>query len=214
MGKMMDKTRKKQISSFLSSHFDTFNMIPIKKNKVYRIETEGLFYRFDPNYSKRILEIHRVLLENNVNVAKIIDVKEFEDSGYVFKLSQWIQGSLWKEVAEEPKLYYLLGEQVAKMNLTKFEDGFIGCTDINSSGVVYNGSDVYLIDLGRSKPKINPDVSVVQMLLKRVKIKDRINMILDGYSKYRSVDGIVSILKNINGEFKRDIRQIERLTNI
>lgn len=209
----MDKFRKQEIPGYLSSHFKTYTMTPIKKRKVYKIESEGILYRFDPTYSKHLIEVHRLLLENNVNVPKILDVKEFEDSGYVFKLSEWIVGDLWKHIAGNPKIYSLMGEQVAKMNLTKYKHGFIGCTDINSSGVVYNGKDVYLIDLGRSKAKINPDGSVAQMLMKRVVNKERMQIFLDEYSKFRPVDGIIRLLNQRNWRWKKDFRELERQEN-
>ena len=62
--------------------------------------------------------------------------------------------------------------------------------DINNSIVdgFYNNDindeKVYLIDLGKLRWAKNVDVSIMQVLLKRIRTRDKINLFLEGYLKY------------------------------
>jgi tRNA A-37 threonylcarbamoyl transferase component Bud32 len=180
------KFNPENIPKFLGEQFSEFQIVHIKK-KVYKVISKDVTYRLDVGYSTRVLDLQYEMIKNGINVPKVLATKMY--SNKLFKLSEWIHGSL--DLGNNLEVYSLLGEQVAKLNLIKLPDGnFIGCADINSTGVVFNGKDVYIIDLGRSKVKNNPDQSVVQILLKRIKIKERIEAFLEGYSKYRSITNI------------------------
>lgn len=176
------------ILNFLKEYFATdFQMIFVKKG-VFNIISQDVPYRLDVGYSRTVLELQYKMLKNGVNVPKVLATKVCK--GTIFKLSEWINGCLLRNT-NSLKVYSLLGEQVAKLNLIKISDKhFIGCSDINSSGVVYDGTNVYLIDLDSCKPKENPDKTVVQILLKRIKVKGRIEAFLQGYSRYRSITNI------------------------
>lgn len=179
----------------------------IKKRRVYRVNLEdGTNLRLDI-YLKNEVPIKRFLYqklayEKGVHVAKIIDV--FKIDKKIWKISEWIEGVRIGDVWNLSKMFEKCGEQIASLNLVKDPESgnYLGLADFTKLNLIWTEKEeVYIIDFLVS-PRLVVDMSVVKTLVISLKTKNRADVFLKGYMKFRSVDKIMEILEEKNWKWK------------
>ena len=82
---------------------------------------------------------------------------------------------------------------------------YITISDLNSTNILWTNKDEIpiIVDVGtiRSLKKEGIDKVVYKTLIKRIKYKNRIDMFLEGYSKYRDISRILKMEKNRNWKY-------------
>ena len=84
-------------------------------------------------------------------------------------------------------------------------------SDLNSTNILWTNKDEIpiIVDVGtiRALEKEGIDNVVYKTLVKRIQYKNRIDMFLEGYSKYRDISGILNIAKKNNWTYgKRKLK--------
>lgn len=188
------------------SNINVKNITLIKQKKgknIYQIISDDNIYRLDINYLKETIEFQEILLNNNINVPKIIFYKETSKNNCI-KLSEWIIGNLWSDDSNNLEMFELLGEELAKINSLKYNDKFLVNSDTNSSGVVYTkDKKLFIIDLNTLYPCSDTDPYVVKILTKRIKVKERIDSFLKGYSKIKDTKNIIKMCEERDWRWKK-----------
>jgi hypothetical protein len=135
-------------------------------------------------------------------VAKIIDV--FKVRNEIWRVSEWIEGVRIGEVWNLSKMFERCGEQIACLNLVKdVESGnYLGLGDFNGLNLIWtNKEEVYIIDF-YVWPRIVVDESVVKTLIMGLRTRNRADVFLKGYMRFRSIDKIMEILEKNNWKWK------------
>lgn len=164
--------------------------------KTYKVDIRGnSSLRLDLKFNSTIMKLQNVAVENNIEIPKVI----FVDRKH--KFSEWIDGVMLVRVWNIAEVFIKSGDLVGRLNLVKdpVSNEFLTNAEFSSTNAVWTkDKKVYIIDHDRLKTSLNPDGSVVQILLKRVREKERINVFLKAYSKYRSIDNIMKVIEKRN----------------
>ena len=164
--------------------------------KTYKVDIRGSSsLRLDLKFDSRIMKLQNVAVKNNIEVPKVI----FVDGKH--KFSEWIDGVMLVRVWDIAEVFIKSGDLVGRLNLVKdpVTNKFLTNTEFSSTNAVWTkDKKVYIIDHDRLKTSLNPDGSVVQLLLKRIREKERINLFLKAYSKYRSINNIMKTIEKKN----------------
>jgi len=180
-----------------------------RKPKVFRLElVDQTVLRFDKfRYRTEILNrirLQEIVLEKYDYIPKIIAYKKSGKN--LLQLSEWINGYLFAEVAHNEKVIRKTGEMFAKLNnMRDSETGlFITVSEINNTNIIWTEDEKpVIIDLGtiRAVKTNGIDEVVYKNLVKRIVYKKRIDIFLDGYSKYRDISGVLKLAKSRNWTF-------------
>jgi len=167
-----------------------------KELKTYRVDVlNNLSLRFDAKFDSVVLELQNIAVKNNIEVPKVI----FIDKKH--KFSEWIDGVMLARVWNIAEVFVKSGDLIGRLNLVKHPKTgrFLMNSEFSSTNAIWTKDrKVYIVDHDRLKTSTNPDASVVQILLKRIREKERINLFLKSYSKYRSIDNIVRMIESRN----------------
>lgn len=180
-----------------------------KKFKTCKLDIrKGASLRMDTKYNREITRRQIVANQNNIEVPKVI----LNEGKY--KFSEWIEGVILYDVWNIAEVFIKSGDLVGRLNLVKDPKTgqFLTNAEFSSTNAVWTpDKKVYIIDHGRMKTSTNPDGSVVQILLKRIREKERINLFLNAYSKYRKIDNIMKLIekRNWNWDARKTLRKSE-----
>jgi hypothetical protein len=208
--KQIDRTHMNDAIDIVKKELnrDVVKILKIMKKhpRVFRLELDDkTVLRFERiRYNNVILNnirLERVVLKKYKCIPKIIYCKR--GGAGLLKLSEWIDGFLFGELKEDLEANKKIGEMYAKLNnIQDPKTGlFITVSEINNTNIVFNvNGDPIIVDLEtiRSVNKKGIDSAVYKNLVKRIVYKDRIDMFLNGYSKYRDISGILELAKKNN----------------
>jgi hypothetical protein len=188
----------------------------MKRNpRVFRLELDDQsvlrFDRFRYEAGRlNMIRLQEIVLEKYNCIAKIITYKKIGRK--LLQLSEWVDGYLLAEVAHNEKVMRKTGEMFAKLNniLDPKTGLFITIGEINNTSMIWTEDEKpVIIDLGtiRALKTNGIDEVVLKNLVKRIQYKDRADMFLEGYSKYRDIDGILKLANESNWSWgKRKIK--------
>ena len=179
-----------------------------KRRKVHRVELKnGINLRLDIYKQKEAVKkeflYQKLAYENNVNVAKIIDI--FKVRNKLWRVSEWIEGIRIGDVWNLSKMFEKCGEQIAKLNLVKDpkSNNYLGLGDFSELNLIWTKKEeVYIIDF-YVWPRENVDISVVKTIVMGLRMKNRADAFLRGYVKIKSIDKILDILEENNYKWKQ-----------
>jgi len=201
-----------RIKSILKRYFNVIDikkiLYVIKGKNVYEIVlsngesvrldiVEGITQRVI-NYHKNKTFYHKIAFDSGIKVPELLGSYETPDSFY--KYSKWIKGKRAGFVWNLPQIFKYAGEEIAKINLIKdLKTGyFLGYNDFSKPNAIWTKQEeLFLIDI-EIQPKRNVDDSVIKMLLKNIKDRDRIKWFLRGYKEYRDTKIIEQELERRN----------------
>lgn len=177
----------------------------IRKDRVvYKVVfMDGSAMRLDIGYNPELTRIQIVATDNNIEIPKVIKTIGVKKNK-VYKFSEWIEGVMLMRVWDLAEVFYKSGCLFGRLNLVKdpVTKKFISNSEFSSSNAVWTKDKrVFIIDHGRFKLLDNTDISVVQVLLKRIRNKERIKVFLDGYSKYKDIKAIQKEMERRNWEW-------------
>jgi len=164
--------------------------------KTYKVDIRGSSsLRLDLKFDSRIMKLQNVAVKNDIEFPKVV----FVDGKH--KFSEWIDGVMLVRVWNIAEVFMKSGDLVGRLNLVKdpVSKRFLTNAEFSSTNAVWTkDKKVYIVDHDRLKTNLNSDDSVVQILLKRVREKERINVFLEAYSKHRSIDNIMKMIEKRN----------------
>ena len=197
---------------------DVLKILKIMKSnpKVFRLELDDQtvlrFDRFQYEPGRlTMIRFQEIILEKYDCIPKIISYKK--NGKRLLQLSEWINGYLYTEVAHDENIIRKTGEMFAKLNNIRAPKNglFITVSDINGTNIIWSEDEKpVIVDLGtiRVLKKSGIDKIVYKNLVKRIVYKKRIDIFLDGYSKYRDISGILKLADNNNWTFgERKIKE-------
>ena len=186
-----------------------------RKYKVHMVTlSDGRHIRLD-NYSgrqpyqiKEKVDIQKLLRKRGVNVAKVIGVEKLlfgrPEKITTWKISEWIEGERLLEYWNDREIIEKCGEQVAKINSIRTEEGACIClgdfTALNA--IVTEDKEVYIIDLS-VYPCKSVSQSVFKTLIMSLRNKERIGWFLEGYERFKSTEKILKIAEKSNWKWKK-----------
>jgi len=165
----------------------------VKTRKLLLVNGNPL--RLDTKHSPNVTRLQILASESNINIPKVIFVHN------KYKVSEWIEGVLIKNVWDIPEVFEKSGELIGKLNCIKdpINNEFLFNSDFHGSNAVWTkDKKVYLIDHGKLATSMTIDGVIVKLLLKRIRSKERINIFLKAYSKYKNIDNIVRKIEKKN----------------
>lgn len=193
----------------------------MKRNpRIFRFElSDGSVLRFEIIDLKffHLIELQEEALLHHKGTPKIIFYKILGKR--IFKFSEWIHGKIVSEVQHMNKVFVTMGETLAQLNKIEYKSTglYLTNSELGMSNVVWTEDEkIFIIDHDRLKAvkESKLDASVFINLVKRVIYKDRVDMFLRGYSKYRSVDGVIKLgnkkdwtWKNKKGNIIRRVKE-------
>lgn len=151
--------------------------------------------RLDINFPMVITRLQMVATQTDIEIPKVIFVHK------KYKFSEWIDGVMIKDAWNISEVFVKSGDLIGRLNLIKdpVTKQFLINSEFSSTNAIWTpDGKVYIVDHGRMKTSSNPDSSVVQILLKRIRSKERINLFLKAYSKYRNIDNIMKTIEKKN----------------
>jgi hypothetical protein len=181
--------------------------------RIFRIELDDktvLRFEIMPAQSLHLIKLHELSFLYHDGTPEVIFYKVIGNK--IFKFSEWIHGKLVSEVKHLEKVNVKIGEMLAKLNnIQDPKTGlFITNGEISMSNLIWTKDEkVFVIDHDRLRAvkENNLDEIVLKNMVKRIQYKDRIDMFLDGYSKYRDITGILKIANERNWTWgKRKLR--------
>jgi len=181
-----------------------FKIVESKDKIVHRVNLEsGTNVRLDIFLrQKRVPHeeflYQKLAYENCIHVAKMIGILEVEN--ITWKVSEWIEGVRIGDVWNLSKMFKKCGEQIAKLNLIKDPESgnYLWFNDFNKINLIWTKKEeVYLIDF-YVRPVPDIDKWTADTILAGIKTKEKINLFLEGYSKYRDVTKIIKNLDEKN----------------
>jgi len=184
------------------------HVFQIRKGRgVHRVNLEeGINLRLDICQKKKFQEketlYQKLAYEKGVHVAKTIGI--FRVKNQIWKVNKWIEGVRIGDVWNLSKMFEKCGEQIARLNLVKdVESGnYLGLGDFNGLNLIWtNKEEVYIIDF-YVWPRIVVDESVVKTLIMGLRTRNRADVFLKGYMRFRSIDKIMEILEKNNWKWK------------
>jgi len=156
------------------------------------ITADGSNIRLDIKYPPEITRLQIIASNKNIEIPKVL----FEQGKY--KFSEWIEGVMIKEVRNVAEVFIKAGDLMGRLNkvVDPITRKFITNGELSATNAVWTpDKKVYLIDQGRMYATADPDPSIVQVLLKRIREKERINLFLSAYSKHRNIDNILHLIE-------------------
>lgn len=196
MFKKINRIIINKLNKKIKYSFDICNKgsMKVKTRKVILKDKSVL--RFDVKYPSELNRLQRIAVENGIEIPKILII----DGNC--KISEWVEGIMIKHFWNLREVFEKSGDLMGRLNTTpdpKNPNHFLTNSEFSSSNAIWTPDrKIYLIDHGRMKTTINPDDSVVQVLLKRIRSKERISVFLKAYSKYRKIDNIMNQIKERN----------------
>ena len=136
---------------------------------VYRVECDKKLYRFDFGFKYLDNTDEQKIASEIVNIPKII----FTNPNNKYKISEWFDGVDLSKVWANPEVFIKSGELMGELNLIKNEATglYLSNSEFSSSNAIWTPDEkVYLIDLGKLRWAKNVDVSIMQVLLKRIRM--------------------------------------------
>lgn len=186
----------------------------IKRNpRIFRLELDcGTVLRFEimPLKSLHLIKLQEIALLHHDGTPKIIFYKIIGKR--IFKFSEWIHGKVVAEVKHLEKVNVKIGEMLAKLNNIKDPKTglFLTNGEIAMTNLIWTKEEkIFAIDHDRlcSVNESGLDKMVLKNIVKRIQYKDRADMFLDGYSKYRDITNILKIGNESNWSWgKRKIK--------
>lgn len=189
---------------FKELHKNIKEIIKLKPNRhVYKITLDNnSIIRLDiDTFSLEINRLQQIALDHGINVPNIIK----SDSRY--KISEWIEGVRILDVWDTKEVFYKSGELMAKLNLIKDPktNGYLINTEFSSTNAIWTPArEVYIIDHDKLRTTENIEIDILSVLLKRIRNKERIEIFLSGYSKYRDTNKIIEELNKRNWQWSKE----------
>jgi len=172
----------------------------IKRNpRVFRIELDdGTVMRFE-TVSRKLLpliKLQEVAYLHHDGTPKVLFYKKVGRKFY--KFSEWIDGQLVMAVQHLDKVQIKIGEMMAKLNNIKdpVTGLYITNSEINNTNLIWTKDEkIFSIDQDtlRALSQKGLDLIIFKNIVKRTKYKDRADMFLKGYSRYRDTSGILKV---------------------
>jgi len=164
--------------------------------KTFKIDIENSpSLRLDIRFPGNLNRLQKVATNHNIEMPKIVFIQD----GY--KFSEWVEGVMLHKVWDIADVFIKSGDLVGRLNKVRDPQtkGFLMNAEFSSTNAIYtNSKKVYIIDHDRLKTSSNPDASVVQIALKRIREKERILLFLESYSKHRKIDEIMKAIEKRN----------------
>jgi tRNA A-37 threonylcarbamoyl transferase component Bud32 len=176
--------------------FECIGIARKKTIKAFKVSLENnVFLRVDINYPKERTRLQIVANQIDIEIPKVIFVER------EYKFSEWIDGVMLKDVYNLAEVFIKSGDLMGRFNNIKdpITNKFLTNSEFSTTNAIWtDNKKVYLIDHGKMNVSSNPDSSIVQILLKRIREKERILLFLDAYSKYRNIESILSAIEKRN----------------
>jgi len=153
--------------------------------------------RMDIDFPLKTTRLQRIANKSGLEIPKVIFVEG------KYKFSEWIDGVMIKEVWNKKEVFEKLGDLVGRLNITRdpVSKQFLENVDLSKFNVIWTKDRrIYIIDHDWLIVSLNPDLSVVKILLKRIREKERIEVFLKSYSKHRNIDNIMGLIEKRNWE--------------
>jgi hypothetical protein len=156
-----------------------------------------------------VAELRHLLEDNNINVSKLFSYTHKTNKGALIVISEWIYGeefhlklkskSLSKESREN--LFIDYGDLLGKMNSIKVDDLHVLNSDIGLPNIIVTEENkLFIID--HQKLKLVSDArrvsEIVKLVLKRIKLRSRIDYFLIGYGRYFDTKDIIQRCEDHN----------------
>ena len=203
--------RLEKMKLLVKSHIGRIpkKIIHIRKNRqVYKLVFKKISpMRLDIGYPPKIARMQQIAYDNKIEVPKIIKLVGKGKTGY--KYSEWITGVLLMHVWNLAEVFYKSGDLMGRMNLVQdpVDGKFLSNSEWSAPNAVWTpDKKIYIIDHGRMKTVEKTDMTVVKVVLKRIRNKERINVFLDGYSQYKNVDFIKKQIEARNWYWNKSLR--------
>jgi len=168
---------------------------------VFKVKYNEKLFRFDFGQKYLVNINEQKIASETINIPKIL----FVDNIKKYKISEWIDGVDINKVWNLPEVFIQSGELMGKLNLIKNTNSgmYLSNCEFSSSNAIWsNDKKVYLIDLGKLRWSSCTDITIVQVLLKRIRNKEKIDLFLEGYSKFKSTEKIIKICNQKNWSWK------------
>jgi hypothetical protein len=183
---------------------ETKQIIKVRNNRqIYKILLNtNINIRLDIGSIPEVDRLQQIAIDNNINIPKIIKIIKIKNKFY--KFSEWIDGDLLYHVWNTKEVFYKSGELMAKLNLVKDlkTNKYLNNTEFSSTNALWTpDKEIYIIDHGKLRTTDNIDGSLMPVLLKRIRNKERIEIFLSGYSKYRDTNKIIEELNKRNWQW-------------
>jgi hypothetical protein len=160
--------------------------------------------RLDINYHQPTTRLQMIANKTDIEIPKVIFIEG------QYKFSEWIEGVMIRDVWDVNEVLIKSGDLIGRLNLIKnpVNNHFLTNSEFSGTNAVWTkDKKVYIVDHGRMKSQLNPDDSVVALLLKRIQKKERINLFLKGYSKYRDITNIIKSLDEKNWQWPQWVKR-------
>lgn len=193
----------------------SMEMLKKKTKSVFRIMKKGpviwklileddTVVRLDKNYKQLQTRLQEIAWNNGGRVNKVYG--EIPMGRAKFKLSEWIDGKMVYNFPNDANVYREWGETMALLNLITYKSLFLCNSEASGPNTIFSNVDkkVYIVDHDRLRAHKNPNGCIVQLLLKRVREKQRFNLFIEGYKKHRPVEGIMAGMKKRNWEWSSE----------
>jgi hypothetical protein len=163
-----------------------------KKNgkiKTYKVSIKnGSSIRLDIKFPDTINRLQTIAFNHDIEIPEIILIQQ------PFKFSKWVEGVMLGKVWNIADVFIKSGDLIGRLNKVKDLEsgGFLINSEFSSTNAIYTPNKrVYIIDHDRLKTSTNPDDSIVQIVLKRIRERERIMLFLNAYSKHRDINNIM-----------------------
>lgn len=199
MGEFKESNIRKLI--FKEFHKTIKEIVKLKPNRhIYKIIlNDNSIIRLDiGTFTPEINRLQQIAINHNINIPKIIK------SSSRYKMSEWILGVRLLDVWDTREVFYKSGELMAKLNLIidPKTGGNLTNTEFSSTNAVWTpNKEVYIIDHDKLKSTNNIEIDLMPVLLKRIRNKERIEIFLSGYLKFRDTNKIIEELDKRNWQW-------------
>jgi len=163
--------------------------------------------RLDIKYPKNITRLQMIANKTDIEIPKVVLIEG------QYKFSEWIEGVMIRDVWDVNEVLIKSGDLIARLNLIKdpVTNHFLTNDEFSGTNAIWTkDKKVYIVDHGRMKAELNPDNSLIKLLLKRiVGGRKNINLFLEGYSKHRSIDNIMKLLEEKNWKWPSRVKPMK-----
>jgi len=196
--KKPDKKLYKKICRLVNEqlNYKCIDIIAIHDNRHDKLKTYKLTIkkhppiRLDIKFDKEVADLQLIANQYDIEIPKVIAIFG------KYKFSEWIDGVMISNVVDIPDVFIKSGEMMARLNLIEHDNKFLTNSEFSLTNAIWTPDEkIYLIDHGRMKLVPNTDMTIVQVLLKRMQTKQRISLFLKGYSKHKDISSIEKLMK-------------------
>lgn len=207
----------KTVSLIVNRHFNknVLSVIKLRDDKeIYKVLLENDEYlRLDVfTNPTTTFSLHLLAVENDLPVPKIILTIVF--NGLLFKFCEWIKGEMLMKVWNKKETFLELGSILARINsITLSKKGkklFLCHNGLSAPNCIIDETGkIYIVDVGGFKARVETDSSMVKYLLKYIVNKQKIEWVLQEYSKYKDTTKIKERIEKANWKWPKTKKKVK-----